>query len=272
MGVRYAEVIGDPIAHSKSPLIHKFWLDKVGIAGDYRATPVPAGRIGQYLSAKRADPWWRGCNVTAPLKREAAAAVGAPAGLCDFVGAVNCVSRTSLGCLLGTNTDLNGIEEALAGIDLGDAHVTIIGAGGAARALLCYLTRREVRRISLLVRNPRASTELESWLPGKVMIEAIERPVIGTVVINASPMGMAGHAPMAPNLLAAIAVARPAVAFDMVYAPVATEFLATARSAGARTIDGLSMLIGQAAPAFEYFFGAAAPRGHDAALRKLLTA
>ena len=88
MNVPYAEVIGDPVGHSKSPLIHKFWLLKLGIAAVYRATRVAPRELAAFLKQRRADLYWRGCNVTAPHKREAARLVGDPIGACAWLGAV----------------------------------------------------------------------------------------------------------------------------------------------------------------------------------------
>ncbi|HEV2079144.1 MAG TPA: shikimate dehydrogenase [Allosphingosinicella sp.] len=277
MAVPYAEVIGDPIGHSKSPLIHNFWLRKLGLKAEYRATRVTPADLLRYLAGKRSDVSWRGCNVTSPLKQAAAGLVGAPAGLCEFVGAVNCVTRTPFSCLVGTNTDLAGIGEALKGVPLEGKNAVLIGAGGAARAALCYLLRQGVERVSVAARNPSQAERLaammvrsgRSWVEAAALDEAGEEIRIAAVVINATPMGLAGGAPMLPVVLDSLAPAQ--VAFDMVYSPPETQFLAAAREKGATAIDGLAMLMGQAAPAFELFFGQPAPRQHDAELREFLT-
>jgi predicted house-cleaning NTP pyrophosphatase (Maf/HAM1 superfamily) len=118
----YAEVIGDPISHSKSPLIHGFWLEKLGIAADYRACHVPSQDLPAYLASRRADPHWRGCNVTIPHKALA-------------IGAVNTVVPLPGGGLGGTNTDVDGVADAVGDLRLDGRHAVVIGAGGAARAL-----------------------------------------------------------------------------------------------------------------------------------------
>ena len=270
MVVPYAEVIGDPIAHSKSPLIHGFWLEKLGLEGEYRAARVSIRELPRYLEAKRTDRRWRGCNVTAPLKGEAAALVGVPPAICTFVGAVNCITRTPLGCLVGTNTDIAGIAEALKGVKIEGRDVLLIGAGGAARAALCHLAREGAGKITLAVRDS-ARAESLKHLSERIEVASFEASAAASpsLVVNATPLGMA-QAPAMPGALLSVAGAAEVV-LDMVYAPTETPLLAAARKAGARAIDGLSMLIGQAAPAFELFFGARPPEEHDEELRELLT-
>jgi shikimate dehydrogenase len=278
MTLPYAEVIGDPVAHSKSPLIHGFWLKKLGIEGEYRATRVGAKELPAYLETKRRDPFWRGCNVTAPLKGEAVGLIGVPQGLCDFVGAVNCITRTPLSCMVGTNTDLAGIAEALAGVDLSGSKIVLLGAGGAARAALCYAIRRQIACVTVIARNPAKARGLGSIVPAGIEIkeEPLDRvgEAIGgaSLIINATPLGMRDRAEMPSAVLEALAgISGETAVFDMVYEPLETDFLAAARAKGAKAIDGLTMLVGQAAPAFELFFGYPAPREHDEELRNLLT-
>ena len=277
MAVPYAEVIGDPIGHSKSPLIHKFWLEKLGLHAEYRATRITQTELPSYFAARRKDTNWRGCNVTSPLKQAAAGLVGAPPGLCEYVGAVNCVTRTPLSCLIGTNTDLAGVAEALKGVALEGKNIVLIGAGGAARAALCHLLRQGAERIVIAARDPSRARHLaakmvagsRSWVEAVALGEAGEEMRNAALVINATPMGMADGPAMHPVVLEN--VSQNQVAFDMVYVPQETEFLHAARQRGAAAIDGLTMLIGQAAPAFELFFGIAAPRQYDAELRAMLS-
>src|SRR5436305_1809534 len=121
----YAEVIGNPIAHSKSPAIHAFWLKKLGLEGDYKAILVTD--LSAYFAARRGDPDWRGCNVTAPHKE----AVIPFLDEASAIGAVNCIVREGER-LIGLNSDVDGIAEALAGADR--TKVMLIGGGGAAKA------------------------------------------------------------------------------------------------------------------------------------------
>jgi shikimate dehydrogenase len=278
MGVPYAEVIGDPIAHTKSPLIHKFWLEKLGIEGDYRATRVTADELPAYLAARRTDPDWRGCNITIPHKQSVIPLLDERG---DFgIGAVNCVLPRS--GLLGTNTDIAGIGEALSfGVDT-SAPVCIIGAGGAAKAAVAELDVAAVFRFNVLVRDRPQGEALvgpDAEYCRVFSFDEAEAALSGCAgVINASPLGMTGFQAMPQAVLRGLGgvcrggfLHRSGFALDLVYSPLETEFLARARQEKLRVIDGLTVLIGQAAYAFGQFFAAHAPREHDAELRKLLT-
>ncbi len=273
MGVPYAEVIGDPIAHSRSPAIHKVWLAQLGLEGDCRATRVRADQLPAYFASRRADPDWRGCNVTIPHKRGVIPFLRSIDSVALAIGAVNCVTPGPDG-LNGRNTDLDGIAAALGDAELEAQKVTLIGAGGAARAAIRYLLGQKVGLIAIAVRDPdkaakfreaEARTRVEIW-----PLADCDGALAGArAIINASPMGM-GADPMPPGLLAGLAAHAPgATLFDMVYEPLETEFLAVARANGGIPVDGLTMLIGQARPAFESFFGHPAPQG-DGRLRDLL--
>ncbi|HEY9553969.1 shikimate dehydrogenase family protein [Allosphingosinicella sp.] len=275
MGVPYAEVIGDPVDHSKSPLIHKFWLEKLGLRGDYRPIRISRGELPGYLDARRNDLWWRGCNVTAPLKEIAAGLVESPAGLCRFVGAVNCIARTPLSCLWGTNTDIAGVAWALRDAKLDGAIICLIGSGGAARSVLCRLYNEPIAALRILARDVRKAERLVQGFSAPVEVLGMnDVPAAmsnASIMVNATPLGMTGKPPMIPDVIDGLAnVDANATVFDTVYAPLETGLLRHSRKIGLHTVGGLSMLIGQAAPAFELFFGAPAPREHDAELRKLL--
>ncbi|HVQ07239.1 MAG TPA: shikimate dehydrogenase [Allosphingosinicella sp.] len=276
MGIPYAEVIGDPVAHSKSPLIHKFWLETLGLEGDYRAERIRAGELRAHLARRRADPFWRGCNVTAPLKARAASLVSDPTGICARIGAMNAIFRSPLGCSLGANTDLLGIADALGDAPGPESRACVIGAGAAARAALEYLRLRGTRDIHLIARNVARGRLVHGTLATGGAVHPLS-DCAGAIagaqwVINASPLGMAGRAPMPRAILDALAAMDDrGIVFDMVYAPVETALLERAGALGRGTVDGLDMLVGQAAPAFALFFGAPAPRDCDAELRWLLT-
>lgn len=266
----YAEVIGDPIAHSKSPLIHGFWLRKLGIEGAYRSAHVTADALPAYFESRRADPLWRGCNVTVPHKLAVMEFVADPGGVRDGIGAMNTVLRAPDGTLSGTNTDAGGFFTPLAEVPLAGAPVTVIGAGGAARAVLFALSRIGVGPVAVLNRNVLKGAALLAafGLKGQALPLDAALPA-SALIVNASTLGMAGMPPLAPDLSA-----QPddCVVYDIVYAPLQTELLAAAEARGLETIDGLEMLVGQAALAFELFFGIAPPREHDAELREQLIA
>ena len=269
-GGAYAEVIGDPIGHSKSPLIHAFWLEKLGMAGQFRACHVLAEQLGDYLAQRGADPDWRGCNITVPHKHAALDHVADPGGVRASVGAANTLFRGDGGTLTATNTDIAGFWTPLADADLGGAPVVVVGAGGAARAILYALARIGVGPVTILNRNVlKASALLATFgLKGQALPLGARIPP-AALLVNASQLGMTGQPPLTIDLAPLPA---DAIVYDVVYAPLVTDLIAQAEDRGLATIDGLEMLVGQAAVAFELFFGAPAPRDHDAALRALLVA
>ncbi len=265
----WAEVIGDPIAHSRSPAIHGFWLNALGIEGTYRATLMPSDGLAGFFAARRRDLDWRGCNVTAPHKLAVIPFLDRLSDSAERTGAVNCITRDGDG-LIGGNSDVDGIAEALTDADVSGCKAVLIGAGGAARAALAWLADAGAGEILCLARDPeKARSALAFDTVSAFGGEAIEG---ANLVVNASPLGMAHADPMPPSLLAGLGNAAPgATAFDMIYQPLDTPFLQAARAAGLNAVDGLSMLIGQARRAFESFFGAEPPRSHDDDLRRMLT-
>lgn len=274
----YAEVIGDPIAQSKSPLIHNFWLDKLGLDAEYRATQVRSDGLGAYFSQRRADPAWRGSNVTIPHKTAAITFVASTLRSAKQVGAANIVYPSAKG-LIGANSDVDGVLESIDAVSLQrDAGITcVIGAGGAARAALYALEVAGFRDLRVVARRVARARELLDRFGMDANIVEFEDADIAlrgaNTVINASPLGMIGQPPMPFTVLDSMQFTAPdALVFDMVYAPLETALLAVARAHDRRPVDGLTMLIGQADLAFQLFFQAEAPREHDAELRRLLTA
>lgn len=280
----YADVIGDPIAQSKSPTIHGFWLGKLGIDAAYRACHVTAEGLADYLAARRADPLWRGCNVTMPHKQAIMPLLDRINPPADAIGAVNTVLPGEGSQLTGTNTDAAGFLEPLRA-ELAQAHyfrmARILGTGGAARAIIAALAA-EGFTLVVAGRDPgKARALLDELAPGgehhtpplahfadPTDFAFDDREGCLDLVINASSLGMIGQPPLPFDW----SHAPPrSIAYDIVTAPRDTAFLQAARAAGHRTIDGLAMLIGQAAVAFEHFFGHPAPREHDAELRAILT-
>ena len=264
----YAEVIGDPIAHSKSPLIHRFWLRALGLEGDYRATHVLPGGLADYFAARRADPAWRGCNITIPHKQTALDQVEDRGGVRDTIGAINLALVAEDGALIGTNTDAGGFYAPIADLDLTGAPVVVVGAGGAARAVLFALSRVGVGPVTILNRNVLKAAALLSTFGLKGQALPLGAPLpAASLLVNTSALGMAGQPALDLDLSA---LPGHALVYDIVYAPLETPLLAAARARDLDTVDGLEMLIGQAALAFELLFGAAPPRERDDELRALL--
>lgn len=281
----YAEVIGDPIVQSKSPAIHGFWLDQLGIAAEYRAMHVRSADLPAYFQARRLDPNWRGCNVTMPHKQAVMPLLDRIAPEAARVGAVNTIVPTDGGQLHGFNTDVAGFLEPLQDV-LRPTRLyrmaRIMGAGGAARAIVMALADARFT-IVLAARDPaKARLLLDELAPGPdnhavdLMHFAPEtdfafddRAGLLDLVINASPLGMAGQPPLSLDFSH---VPPGSIIYDIVTHPLDTPLLCEARRRGFAAIDGLAMLIGQAAAAFAKFYGQPAPRQHDAQLRALLTA
>jgi shikimate dehydrogenase len=285
MTMPYAEVIGDPIAQSKSPAIHRFWLEKLGIEADYRATRVSEAEVADYLTERQADPDWRGCNVTMPLKQSVQPHLSSVEEPAASIGAVNTIYPAYDRLLAGTNTDAAGFLEPLTS-QLQAPHLfrmaRILGAGGAARAIAHALARENFTLV-IAARRLEQAEDLIASLPQTNRHHAVsldhfadetdfafdDREGMLDLVVNASPLGMRGKAPLSFDW----SHAPPgAIAYDIVTDPLETDFLRAAREAGHETIDGLAMLIGQAAEAFRLFFGSPPPRQHDRELRALLTA
>ena len=270
MSVPFAEVIGDPIAQSKSPLIHRFWLESLGILGDYRAERVTEADLADYLAGRADDPAWRGCNVTMPLKHAVLDHVADPGDVRGSIGAANTVFRGQDGALLATNTDAAGFWAPLAEIDLAGQPVVVIGAGGAARAVLFALSRVGAGSVAVLNRSALKAAALlaQFGLKGDALPLTAPLPP-AALIVNASALGMTGQPPLALDVSGQ---PEDCIVYDLVYSPLETPLLAAARARDLDTIDGLDMLIGQAAVAFELFFGAEPPRDRDDELRALLTA
>ncbi len=265
----YAEVIGDPIGHSKSPLIHGFWLDALGIDGEYRATQVRPDELGCYFETRRDDPAWRGCNITLPHKQAALDHVPDTAGERHAIGAINTVYRDRQGKLACTNTDAPGFWTPLAAYDLRGRPVVVVGAGGATRAVLFALAQAQVGTVTILNRTPDKAERLLAAFGLDGRAEPLDAPLpSAALLVNASTLGMTGQPPLHLDLSP---LSEDAIVYDLVYAPLQTELLRAAEARGLTTIDGLAMLIGQAALAFERFFGAEPPRDRDDELRALLT-
>ncbi len=281
---RHAHVIGDPIAHSKSPVIHGFWLQKLGIAADYTAQAVIPSELADYLAQSRQSAGWIGCNVTMPHKQAIIPHLETLDPLAAKLGAVNTVIRQDDGSLKGFNTDAGGFLEPLLPA-LEEKHLfrmaRILGTGGAARAIIAGLADKGFTLV-VAGRDPaKARALLDELAPhGEHHAAALshfaeptdfafdDRDQCYDLVVNASPLGMQGSPPLEFDW----SHAPPgSVAYDIVTNPMETPFLTAARAADHPIVGGLSMLVGQAAIAFEKFFGVTPPRQDDAELMELLS-
>lgn len=256
---RVAGVMGWPVAHSRSPLLHNFWLDRYGIDGAY----VPfAVRPGEVARALRALPnlGVAGVNVTVPHKEAAFAAVDARDAAARRIGAVNTVFVDDGGALRGSNTDAFGFLEALRTRSPGWTAVAgpavVLGAGGAARAVLAALAEAGAPEVRLVNRTRARAESLAGAFGAPVAVVGWgerESALAGAaLLINTTMLGMAGAPPLDLRL---DDLPESALVNDIVYVPLETALLAAARARGCVAVDGLEMLLHQARPGFAGWFG-----------------
>ena len=271
-GQKTAGVCGWPVAHSKSPLIHRFWLQKLGLDGDYVRLPVAPETAHQ---AFRSLPLvgLTGVNVTVPLKEIALKAADRQDESAAATGAANVLLVRPDRTMMAFNTDWSGFLEPLVRQGARPQTAVMIGAGGAARAVMMALNALGVEELTIVNRSVEKARALADGWPGRRAARVVELAAAmelpqADLVVNASSLGMKGQ-PLLDVRLDRLAAG--SLVYDLVYAPLETGLLAAARARGAQTIDGLEMLVGQADRAFAMFYGAEPPRQHDAELRRLLT-
>lgn len=261
----YAEVIGDPIDHSLSPLIQNFWLQQLKIDADYRRHRVARDELDAYLMDRRADPNWRGCNVTMPLKLDALDAADEASDRAVTAGAANLLVPKE-GKLLAANTDVGAIATLLANLHQAGAamsSVVLLGNGGAARAALVACKLVGLSMIRIQARDMAAATKLAVEFGLETAPAPITEPITSDGVINSTPLGMAGQG----CLNCDVSQMRPdGWVFDMITDPPETPLIAAARARGLKVVIGLEMLVEQAATSFELMFGQKPPRDRDALL------
>jgi shikimate dehydrogenase len=251
-------VIGWPVTHSRSPVIHRFWLNELGIAGDYVIHPVEPRLIGAFL-LDFAGSGFVGANVTVPHKEAAFAAVAEADDAAAAVGAVNTLWLED-GRLIGANTDAHGflanLDGDAPGWDENPGPAVVLGAGGAARSAICALVGRGFGPVHVVNRTVARAEALAGRFGKPVTAHdwaAIPRLLKDArLLVNTTSLGMAGQPPLEIDLAP---LARDALVHDIVYMPLETPLLAAARVAGLRAVGGLGMLLHQAVPGFERWFG-----------------
>ena len=254
-----AGVAGWPIAHSRSPAIHNYWLEKHGIDGIYVPLAVPPE---SFERAVRTLPClgFKGVNVTAPHKEAAFWAMDETDPLSARTGAVNTIVVRADGSLRGENSDVSGFLEALKegnpGWRGGDGPAVVVGAGGAARAVVAALEDSGAPEIRLVNRTPERAAALAAGAGPVVEPRAWEARTEAldgaALLVNTTPLGMAGRPALDLELSRLPA---EATVCDIVYAPLETPLLAVARARGNVVVDGLGMLLHQARPGFRAWFG-----------------
>ena len=247
-------VIGWPVSHSRSPLIHTHWLATLGLVGSYERRPVAPDDLDAFVDELRAGAW-AGCNVTIPHKAAMAARCDRLSETAARLGSVNTVWREG-DTLCGDTTDgigfLAALDQELLGWDAAHDRALIIGAGGAAAPIVDALVGRGFENIVLASRTAARAEALASQLGcGFASMDTLDLAGVD-LLVNASPAGMTGQAPLAVDLAALPA---HAIVDDIVYTPSETPLLRDARERGLRRIGGLGMLLHQAAPGFARWFG-----------------
>ncbi|MFY9655487.1 MAG: shikimate dehydrogenase [Methylocystis sp.] len=254
-----AGVMGWPVAHSRSPKIHNYWLKLHGIEGAYAPFAIEPGKLGPALRAL-ATLGMAGCNLTIPHKETALKLVDVVEDAAARIGAINCVVVGEDGRLTGKNYDGFGFIAALRasapGWDAKTAPAAVIGAGGGARAIVAGLLDAGVTEIRVFNRTRERARALAEDFGAAVHAHAWEDRNSGLtgagLLVNTTSQGMVGQPPLEIDLAS---LPRSAIVSDIVYAPLETPLLASARRAGLVAVDGLGMLIHQARPAFRDWFG-----------------
>jgi shikimate dehydrogenase len=252
-----AFVCGHPVAHSRSPLIHGYWLRELGIAGNYERIDVSPGDFPAFV-AGLPDGRFAGGNVTIPHKEAAFALVACRDDAAEAIGAVNTL-WIEVGKVVGGNTDAYGFA---ANLDEGApgwrnaASVIVLGAGGAARAVVHALRRAGIAEIRVANRTLARAEELAQAFGGGVTAhawtEAGDLFRSTDILVNTTSLGMPGQPEMDVDLAL---LPDSAIVTDIVYVPLITPLLRQAQDRGLNTVDGLGMLLHQAAEGFERWFG-----------------
>ena len=254
-----AGVMGWPVGHSRSPIIHNHWIAEHDLHGSYVLLPVEPEKLEQAL---RALPvlGFAGCNLTIPHKVAAMSIVDRIDPLAQRIGAVNCIVVEADGSLSGRNTDAFGYIQSLRDAQSDwQAHTgpaLVLGAGGAARAVIAGLLDSGVPSIRLTNRSPDKTHELIATFGPQVVAvdwDARHSAVDGAaLVVNTTNLGMQGQPALELDLSD---LSQQALVSDVIYVPLETPLLAAAKLRGNATVNGLGMLLNQARPAFEAWFG-----------------
>lgn len=262
-----AGVCGQPIRHSMSPVIHNAWIAAAGLNAAYVPFAPGEDNFETFVEGLRGGAI-RGLNVTIPFKEQALACADRCSDLAKLAGAANLLIFETDGTITADNTDGPGLIGAIAiqapGFDLTSSPVVILGAGGAARGAAAALALAGAPRVSIVNRTFVRAEAIAVSIGG--VVEAASEDELDALlsqaglVINATSLGLGGGAGPAARLEL---TPKNAVVVDMVYKPLRTEFLNRAETAGRRTVDGLEMLLRQAVPSFEAFFGVTPPAQVD---------
>jgi shikimate dehydrogenase len=256
--IRKACIIGHPVAHSRSPIIHTYWLNQLGIDGAYERADVAPGELPAFLQSL-AERGYVGANVTVPHKEEAFRRAEVVHPSAERLRAANTLWLEDRR-LHAANTDVVGflanLDAQAPGWDAQLGEAVVLGAGGGSRAVVYGLLERGAEAVHVVNRGRARADELAAFFGPRVHAHGFEslRPLLGRarILVNATSLGMNGKPPLDVDLAG---LAPGAVVADLVYVPLETPLLAEARARGHRAVDGLGMLLHQAVPGFQRWFG-----------------
>lgn len=249
--IKKAGVIGWPVSHSLSPRLHGYWLNKYNIAGEYGAYPVEPENLPEFVENLRWDKDFAGVNLTIPHKETVMGLLDEVDSPAQVIGAVNTIVIKD-GKLLGTNTDAIGFAENIRASITGRRKAVVLGAGGAAKSVIFAL--RELGFEEIIITNRTRERAEKSGDNLQVIDWEDRNKILGNtdLLVNATSLGMAGKEKLEIDLPL---LPQTALVTDIVYNPLITPLLAQAQARGNPTVDGLGMLLHQAVPAFEAWFG-----------------
>lgn len=251
-------VIGWPISHSRSPLIHGYWLKQHGIDGSYTRQPVEPSALGAFLTGL-VGAGYAGCNVTIPHKENAFGLVIRADETTERLGAVNTVFVKD-GLILGTNTDgegfINSLYQSAPGVSLANSRVVVLGAGGASLAVVNAVLEQGASEVAVANRTPEKVELLRRRFGARVVPLAWQHAAGHlsecSLLVNTTSLGMKGQPPLSLDLSR---LAASAVVTDIVYTPLRTPLLEDAAARGNTVVEGLGMLLHQAVRGFSLWFG-----------------
>lgn len=262
---RRAGVLGWPVEHSKSPILHDYWLEKYGIEGGYEKIAVQPDMLAdgfQHLVKKGYAGW----NLTIPHKEAALPLMDSLDPAAERIGAVNTVVVEEGGKLKGYNTDgygfLKNLETSQPDWSPKNCTALVLGAGGAARAAVDALAQQGVPQIYIMARNVKKAEKLAEDLATEKsrigVYEWAENPELFegvSLLVNATPLGMDGNEEESGLAIIRHLPKETAIVYDLVYTPLETDLLERAKKRGLKTVTGIGMLAYQAVPGFSYWFG-----------------
>lgn len=251
-------VIGWPISHSRSPLIHGYWLQQHGIDGSYTRQPVETASLAGFIGGL-AGSGYAGCNVTIPHKEAVFGMVDPADAATEKLGAVNTVYRRD-GRLLGTNTDgegfINNLRHSAPGLALANTRAVVLGAGGASLAVVNAILDQGAAEVAVANRTREKAEELRKRFGPRVTVctwDGVDDELGEcSLLVNTTSLGMKGMPPLDLDLSR---LSDTALVTDIVYTPLRTKLLSDAAARGNPVVEGLGMLLHQAVRGFSLWFG-----------------